>query len=87
MDHLTKVELAEQSGSSTQAVVELVELGILTPQADGSFRPRTSNGSSTRWRDRGSWWRTWAGPSDRGHLSFAFLDLLFTEPRAKTDDI
>jgi hypothetical protein len=38
VDHLASVELAERSGGSTEHIDELVELGILTPQAKGSFR-------------------------------------------------
>jgi hypothetical protein len=39
VDQLIRVELAKRSGTSPERIDALVELGILTPQADGSFRP------------------------------------------------
>ncbi len=83
MDDLTQVGLAERSGSTPERIDQLVELGILTPQADGSFRPAdiqrvrltdALEGSGIRVEDLGQAIRS-------GRLSFAFLDLLFTEPK------
>lgn len=83
MDHLTRVELAERSGSSAERIDELVEQGILGPQEDGWFTPADIQRvklidelqrSGTRVEDLGRAVRS-------SQLSFAFLDLLFTEPK------
>jgi adenylate cyclase len=83
MDDLTQVGLAERSGSSAERIDVLVELGILTPHSDGSFRPTDIQRvklideierSGIRLQDLGRAVRS-------GQLSFAFLDLLFTEPK------
>lgn len=83
MDQLTRVELAERTGSRPERIDGLVELGILTPLADGSFRPAdiqrvklidALERSGNLLEDLGRAVRS-------GHLSFAFLDLLFTEPK------
>ncbi len=83
MDQLSRVELAERSGSSPERIDRLVELGVITPQADRSFRPAdiqrvklidALERSGIRLEDLGRAVRS-------GRLSFAFLDLLFTEPK------
>jgi adenylate cyclase len=80
---LRRVDLAEQSGSSLELVDGLVEQGILTPQEDGSFAPvdiqrvkliDELGRSGVQVEDLGRAVRS-------GGLSFAFLDLLFTEPK------
>ena len=84
MDQLNRLELAERSGSSPERIDRLVEQGILTLQADGSFTPadiqrvkliETLERSGIQVEDLGRAVRS-------GRLSFAFLDLLFTEPKA-----
>jgi adenylate cyclase len=83
MDGLTKAGLAERSGASSQHIDQLVELGIVNAQADGSFRPAdiqrvklidALESSRIQIDDLGRAVRS-------GHLTFAFLDLLFTEPK------
>src|SRR2546427_3317044 len=83
MDGLTKVGLAERSGTSPEHIDRLAELGIVNPQADGSFRPAdiqrvklidALESSGIQIDDLGRAVRS-------GRLSFAFLDLLFTEPK------
>jgi adenylate cyclase len=83
MDDLMRVELAKRSGSSPERIDGLVELGIVTPQVDGSFRPAdiqrvklldALERSGIRLEDLARAVRS-------GHLSLAFLDLLFTEPK------
>ncbi len=83
MDHLTRVELAERSGSSPERIDVLVELGILTPQADGSFRPADlQRAKLIDALDRSGILLEDLGRAvQSGHRSFAFLDLLFTEPK------
>lgn len=70
-------------GSSPECIDDLVELKILTPQADGLFtgadvqRVKLIDAlerSGVRVEDLGRAVRS-------GQLSFAFLDLLFTEPK------
>jgi len=83
VDQLTRVGLAQRSGSSPEFIDGLLELGILTPQADGSFtlvdiqRVKLVDAlerSGVHVEDLGRAVRS-------GRLSFAFLDLLFTEPK------
>jgi hypothetical protein len=83
VEDLTREALVQRSGSSREHIDGLVELGIVTPRADGSFRPADIQRvklidalvrSGIRLDDLGHAVRS-------GHLSFAFLDLLFTEPK------
>jgi adenylate cyclase len=83
MAGLTKVGLADRSGTSAEHIDRLVDLGIVNPHADGSFRPSdiqrvkliaALESSGIQIDDLGRAVRS-------GHLSFAFIDLLFTEPR------
>jgi adenylate cyclase len=83
VDQLSKVELAERSGISPERIDGLVELGIVSPQADRSYRPAdiqrvklidALERSGIRLEDLGRAVRS-------GRLSFAFLDLLFTDPK------
>ena len=83
VDDLTRDGLAQRSGSSREHIDGLIEVGIVTPRADGSFRPAdiqrvklidALERSGIRLEDLGQAVRS-------GHISFAFLDLLFTEPK------
>lgn len=82
MDQLTDVELAQRSGSSPEQIGRLVTLGIVIPGTDGSFRPVDIQ----RVKFIDALERSGIGVEDlgqavtSGHLSFAFLDLRFTEP-------
>jgi adenylate cyclase len=83
MEGLAKVELVERSGTRLEHIDRLIELGILTSQADGTFRP--SDIQRVKLIDALE--RSGISLDDlgravtSGHLSFAFLDLLFTEPK------
>ncbi|HEX6263034.1 MAG TPA: adenylate/guanylate cyclase domain-containing protein [Actinomycetota bacterium] len=83
MDDLTKAELSQRSGKPPEYIDRLVELGILTPLSDGSFRSADIQRvklidalvrSGIRLEDLSRAVRS-------GNLSFAFVDLLFTEPK------
>jgi adenylate cyclase len=80
---LRRVDLAEQSGCSLELVDGLVEQGILTPREGGSFTPADIQ----RVKLIGELGRSGVQVEDLGRavrsggLSFAFLDLLFTEPQ------
>jgi adenylate cyclase len=82
VEGLGETELAGQSGATVEHVGKLVSLGILVPQADGSFRPSdiqrvrladALEGSGISLDDIGTLIRS-------GQLSFSFLDLVFTQP-------
>jgi adenylate cyclase len=83
MEGLSNDALAERSGASPAHIERLVELGILSPYTDGSFRP--SDIQRVKMIDALE--RSGISVEDigkavtSGHLSFAFLDLLFTEPK------
>jgi len=83
VDLLTGIELAERSGSSPELIDGLVEQGILTPQADGSF----TAADIQRIKLVDALERSGIGVDDlgravaSGHLSFGFLGLRFTEPK------
>jgi adenylate cyclase len=82
----SETQLAERSGASIEHVRNLAALGILTPQGDGSYRPsdiqrvklaNALEASGISLEDIGQAIRS-------GHLSFSFLDLLFTQPAGYT---
>src|SRR5687768_16118051 len=83
MDGLSTDALADRSGTSPEQIERLVRLAILSPQTDGSFRP--SDIQRVKMTDALE--RSGIAAEDigraitSGHLSFAFLDLLFTEPK------
>ncbi len=83
MEGLSIDTLADRSAASAEHVERLVQLGILTPNADGSFRP--SDIQRVKMVD--ALVRSGIASEDigraitSGHLSLAFLDLLFTEPK------
>jgi adenylate cyclase len=83
VDQLSRVELTERSGASPELIEGLVEQGILTPREDSSFTTAdiqrvklidALERSGIQLEDLGRAVRS-------GDLSFAFLDLLFTEPK------
>jgi adenylate cyclase len=86
MEILTEAELAERSASTPEHLGRLVELGILVRLEDGSFRP--SDIQRVRLVDALD--RSGISLEDigravgSGHLSFAFLDFLFTQPAGYT---
>jgi adenylate cyclase len=79
---LSEIELAERASMTSEQVAMLSELGILSSQPDGTFRPsdiqrvklaHALEASGISLRDIGQAVRS-------GHLSLSFLDLVFTEP-------
>jgi adenylate cyclase len=79
---LSEIELAERAGMTLEQVGMLSEIGILSAQPDGSFRlsdiqrvklADALEASGISLQDIGQAVRS-------GHLSFSFLDLVFTEP-------
>ncbi|TMK79765.1 MAG: adenylate/guanylate cyclase domain-containing protein [Actinobacteria bacterium] len=83
MEGLSAEVLADRAGASVEHVERLARLGILTPHPDGSFRP--SDIQRVKLVDALE--RSGIATEDigraitSGHLSLAFLDLLFTEPK------
>jgi hypothetical protein len=83
VDLVTRIELAERSGSSPELIGSLVVHGILAPEADGSFMAADIQ----RVKLVEALERSEIGVDDvgravaSGHLSFAFLGLRFTEPK------
>jgi adenylate cyclase len=83
---LTEAELAERSAATPEHLARLADLGILVKLEDGSFRP--SDIQRVRLVDALE--RSGISLEDigravgSGHLSFAFLDFLFTQPAGYT---
>jgi adenylate cyclase len=85
VDGLSEAELAERSGATAEHIARLMELGILAPQG-GAFRPsdiqrvkliEALESSGISLEDIGR-------AVTSGHVSFSFLDLLFSEPKGYT---
>ena len=83
---LSEAELAERAATTPERLHELVDRGIIALLSDGSFR----SSDLQRVRFIHSLERSGISLEDlgkaieTGHLSFAFLDLLFTQPAAYT---
>jgi adenylate cyclase len=82
----TEVELAERAGAPVEDVRRMAELGLLTPAEDG-FRPADIQRVrvTEALRSSGVSFDSLRKAVDDGHLSFAFIDLLFPEPVSYTD--
>jgi adenylate cyclase len=82
MEGVSEIELAERSGAGVEHVRKLVGLGILPALPDGSYRASdiqrvkladALEASGISLEDIGT-------AIGAGHLSFSFLDLVFTQP-------
>jgi len=84
---LTEVELAERAGTDGEQVRRLAGAGIVEPDADGMFRA----GDIQRVRVAEACERAGIALDDMGravasgHLSFSFLDLVFSRPLPHTE--
>lgn len=84
MEALTESQLAERAGAVADRVARLTALGIVSPEADGTYRPTAVQ----RIRLADALEQSGISLEDisqlisSGRLSFSFIDLLFPEPAA-----
>ncbi len=87
MDALTTEQFAARGGATPERIHRLVELGIVAPEADGTFRP--AGVQRVRFADvlerSGISLEDISSLLSSGRLSFSFLDLLFPVPAAYSD--
>jgi class 3 adenylate cyclase len=87
MDALTTEQFAARGGATPERIQRLVELGIVAPEADGTFRP--AGVQRVRFADvlerSGISLEDISSLLSSGRLSFSFLDLLFPVPAAYSD--
>ena len=86
MDPLAKAELAERAGTTAARIDRLIDVGIIAPGEDGTFR--TTDVQRVRLAEvfdrSGITLENIGAAIAAGHLSFSFVDLLFPEPSAYT---
>jgi len=86
VDPLSKAELAERAGTTTEHIDRLVDIGIIAPGEDGKFR--VTDLQRVRLAEvfdrSGITLESIGAAVAAGHLSFSFVDLLFPEPAGYT---
>ena len=84
---LSETELADRSGTTPEQIRRLAEVGILVPGPEGGFRlADVQRVRLAEACDRGGISVDDLGKAvASGHLSFAFLDLVLSDPRPLTD--
>jgi adenylate cyclase len=84
METLSETELAGRAGTTVDRVRELAELGIVAPEADGTYRPTGIQRVrfAAALQQSGISLRDISTLISTGRLSFSFIDLLFPTPAA-----
>jgi adenylate cyclase len=84
MEALSETELAGRAGTTAERVRGLADLGIIAPEADGTYRPTGVQRVrfAAALEQSGISLRDISTLISTGRLSFSFIDLLFPSPAA-----